>query len=300
MIKSFDELIEEVKGNPVKKKLAVACANDEHTVEAVLNAEKEGICEPILIGDMPKMIEVLTALGETYPEEKMIDEPDMQKACTKAVELVREKQADVIMKGKVDTKIILKEVVKKEGGLGLGRVMSHFSMFELSTYHKPIVVVDGGMCPYPNVAQKADIIRNTVETLRKMGYEEPKVGVLACVEKVNPKMPETIEADELETINADGEIKNCIVEGPIQFDCAFSKEIADIKGLESKIAGDVDVLVGPNIHTSNILGKALVMAAGAKMAGFIVGAACPIVLVSRSSSTEEKFMSIVVSAAVNN
>jgi phosphate butyryltransferase len=153
------------------------------------------------------------------------------------------------------------------------------------------------MVTYPDLEQKKAIIENTVDVLHAYGYENPKVGVLACVEKVNPKMPETLDADELAKMNQRGEISGCIVEGPISYDCAMSKEIADFKGYESKIAGDVDVLIVPNIHAGNILGKVYTVTCKAKMAGFIVGAKCPIVLTSRGSSAEEKYDSIVVSAA---
>ena len=152
------------------------------------------------------------------------------------------------------------------------------------------------MVTYPTLEQKKCIIENTVGALLAMGYECPKVGVLACVEKVNPKMPETLEARELQEMNAAGEIKNCIVEGPISYDCAMSREIAEFKGYESRISGDVDILVAPNIHAGNIMGKMLAVTCGAKMAGFIVGAKCPVVMTSRGSSAEEKYLSIVIAA----
>ncbi len=294
---NFDELIAKVKGEPRKKIIAVACANDEHTLEAVVHARREGIVEPILVGDVKLIDEILGSLGEDIPKENIYHEPDLQPACAKAVALVREGKADFLMKGKVDTKVILHEVVDKEHGLGTGRLMSHFTMFSVPTYHKLLLPVDGGMVTYPDLDKKKQIIQNTVDTLVAMGYECPKVGVLACVEKVNPKMPETLDAAELQAMNERGEIVNCIVEGPIQYDCALKKEIADFKGLDSRISGDVDVLLAPNIHTANIMGKMLTISAGGTMAGFIVGAKCPIVMVSRGSSAEEKYLSIVVSAA---
>ena len=296
---NFDELIAKVKGNPSRKIMAVACANDDHTLEAVVNARREGIVEPILVGDKKIITEILAELKEEIPEENIIDVPadDLQKACETAVKLVSEGKADFLMKGKVDTKIILKEVVNKEYGLGQGRLMSHFTMFEVPTYHKVILPVDGGMVTYPDLQQKKEIIQNTVDTLVAMGYDCPKVGVLACVEKVNPKMPESVDAAELQAMNERGEITNCIVEGPIQYDCVMRKDLADFKGLDSKIAGDPDVLVAPNIHAGNIMGKMYAISCGAKMAGFIVGAKCPIVMVSRGSTAEEKYLSIVVSAA---
>lgn len=297
VFKSFDEVIEKVKGYPERKRMAVAAAGDEHTLQAVVHARREGIVEPLLVGDKAIIDQVLAELGETVPEDQIFDYPDLKEAAEYAVQLVREGKADFLMKGKLDTAVILKAVVNKEHGLGLGRTMSHFTMFEVPTYHKILCPVDGGMVTYPTLEQKKDIINNTVETLVAMGYDCPKVGVLACVEKVNPKMPETVEARELQEMNERGEIKNCIVEGPISYDCAVDKEIADFKGFQSRIAGDVDVLVAPNIHAGNIMGKMLACTCKAKMAGFIVGAKCPIVLTSRGSSAEEKYLAIVVSAA---
>ena len=299
---NFDELIAKVKGSPEKKIMAVACANDDHTLEAVVNARREGIIEPLLVGDKKIIKEILEKLQEDIPDENIFDVPeeDLQKACETAVKLVREGRANFLMKGKVDTKIILKEVVNKEYGLGTGKLMSHFTMFQIPSYHKLILPVDGGMVTYPDLEQKKQIIENTVETLRSMGYDCPKVGVLACVEKVNPKMPESVDGAELQAMNERGEIKNCIVEGPIQYDCVMRKDLADFKGLDSKIAGDPDVLIAPNIHAGNIMGKMYAISCGGKMAGFIVGAKCPIVMVSRGSTAEEKYLSIVVSAAAAN
>lgn len=295
--KNFDQIIERVKGFPSAKRMAVAAAGDEHTLEAVMHARKEGIVDPILVGDKAVIDVILSKMGETVAEENIYDYPDLKDAAEFAVKLVKEGKADFLMKGKLDTAVILKAVVNKEHGLGQGRTMSHFTMFEVPTYHKILVPVDGGMVTYPTLEQKKDIIDNTVETLISMGYDCPKVGVLACVEKLNPKMPETVEANELKMMNKRGEIKNCIVEGPISYDCALSKEIADFKGFESPVAGDADILIAPNIHAGNIMGKMLAVTCKARMAGMIVGAKCPIVLTSRGSSADEKYMSIVVSAA---
>ena len=297
VFKSFDEVIEKVKGYPERKRMAVAAAGDEHTLQAVMHARKEGIVDPLLVGDKAVIDQVLAELGETVAEENIFDYPDVKEAAEFAVKLVKDGKADFLMKGKLDTSVILKAVVNKENGLGLGRTMSHFTMFEVPTYHKILCPVDGGMVTYPTLEQKKDIINNTVETLIAMGYDCPKVGVLACVEKVNPKIPETVEARELKEMNERGEIKNCIVEGPISYDCAVDKEIAEFKGFHSEVAGDVDVLIAPNIHAGNIMGKMLACTCKAKMAGFIVGAKCPIVLTSRGSSAEEKYLAIVVSAA---
>ena len=283
--KTFDELIAAAKSKPHTARMAVAAAGDPHTIEAVLKAREEGIAIPVLVGDKAAI-----------DDADIYDVPDLAESARKAVSLVVEGKADFLMKGKLDTAILLKAVVNKECGLGQGRTMSHFTMFQVPGYHKLMVPVDGGMVTYPTLEQKKDIIVNTVDTLRAMGYDNPKVGVLACVEKVNPKMPETVEANELKEMNRRGEITGCVVEGPISYDCAVSKEIADFKGFQSPCAGDCDVLIAPNIHAGNIMGKMLAVTCGAKMAGFIVGAKCPIVMTSRGSSPEEKYLSIVISA----
>lgn len=296
-IKNFQEIIDMVKGSPAKKRMVIAAAGEEHTLQATLHARKEGVIRPILVGDKKEIDRILNELGESIPSEDIYDVSDVKEAAEKAVELIREGKGDFLMKGFLDTAVILKAVVSKEHGLGKGGVMSHFTMFEVPNYHKILVAVDGGMVTYPTLEQKKSIIENTVEVLKSYGYENPKVGVLACVEKVNPKMPETVEANELVQMNKNGELSGCIVAGPISYDCAMDKEIAKTKKYENPVAGDVDILVAPNIHAGNIMGKMLTVTCKAKMAGFIVGAKCPIVLTSRGSSAEEKYLSIVMSAA---
>jgi len=236
-------------------------------------------------------------MGTSVPENDIIDESDSENAAKRAVCLFNEGKTDFLMKGKLDSAVLLRAVANKGTGLGKGGIMSSFMLFQVPNYHKLLSVVDGGMVAYPTLEQKKAIIENTVGALRDLGYVCPKVAVLACVEKVNPKMPETVEADALAQMNRRGEIKNCIVEGPLSYDCALSKEIAEYKGLKSEIAGDADILAAPNIHTANIMGKVMTVTAKGKMAGYIVGAKCPIVLASRWTSAEEKYLSIIISIA---
>lgn len=296
-IRNFQEIIDKVKMSPTKKRMVIAAAGEEHTLQAALHARKEGIVTPVLVGDKLEINRILNDLNETVSDEDIYDVSDVKEAADKAVELVREGKGDFLMKGFLDTSVILKALVNKEKGLGKGGVMSHFTMFEVPNYHKILVAVDGGMVTYPTLEQKKCIIENTVGVLRSYGYENPKVAVLSCVEKVNPKMPETVEADALAKMNEKGEITGCVVAGPISYDCAMSNDVAKLKKFYSPVAGDADILVAPNIHAGNIMGKMLTITCGAKMAGFIVGAKCPIVLTSRGSSAEEKYLSIVMSAA---
>lgn len=295
--KSFDDLIKKVQNLDSKKKVAVVSAQDEHTLEAVFKAKKDNIVEPILIGNKKKIIEILSRLHESVLEESIINVESDSEAAEKAVELINENKADFIMKGKIQTADLLRAVVNKENGLITGKVMSHIVIHEIPTYHKLLAVTDGGMMMYPNLDEKKQILENAVSTFLALGYENPKVAVLAAVETVNPKMQESVDADMLKKMNIKGEIKNCIVEGPISYDLTMSKESASIKGFVSPVTGEADIIVVPNITVGNILGKSLVYSAGAKMAGFIVGAKVPIVLTSRGSTSEEKYLSLALSAS---
>lgn len=297
VLKNYEELVAKVKAFPEAKRVIVAAAGDEHTLEAIVHAQKEGIVVPVLVGDAAVIQEICEKIGLTVAREDIYDVPNPDEAAAKAVALIHEGKGDFIMKGKLETAQILKPVVNKETGLGTGRVMSHFVLDELPYYHKLIVTTDGGMMTYPTLEQKRDIIINTVETLKALGYENPKIACVAAVEKVNPKMPETIEAHELEEMNKRGEIKDCTVCGPISLDIALDKEIAHIKGFTNPVAGDADAIIVPNIHVGNVLGKSITVISRGRMAGFIVGAKVPIVLTSRGSSAEEKFLSLVLASA---
>lgn len=299
VIKNFDELIKKVQSFEGRKKVAVAAAHDEHAMEAVFHAAENNIVEPVFIGYKEKIKEIAAKLGKTVSDDSIIDTADDIEAAAKAVELARNGQVDFIMKGKLQTADLLRAVVDKEKGLRTGKVMSHVSIQEVPSYHKLLITTDGGMMMYPDLEQKKKIIENAVEVLHSLGYENPKVAVLAAVETVNPKMPESVDAGKLKEMNQNGEINGCIVEGPISYDIAMNKESGEIKGFVSPVAGDPDILIVPNITCGNILGKCLVYSAGAKMAGFIVGAKVPIVLTSRGSSSEEKYLSLVLSAAAS-
>ncbi len=295
--KNFQELIAKVQGNESKKRVAVAAAHDEHTLEAVFKAVNDKLVEPVLIGDKVKIVEILKKLSVNFDENKIVNTENDTEAAEKTVAIVNEGKADFIMKGKLQTADLLKAVVNKEKGLRKGKVMSHVAILEVPAYHKLVAITDGGMMMYPNAEEKKEIIENAVDVFIAMGYECPKVAVLAAVETVNPKMPEAVDADILKKMNENGEIKNCIVEGPISVDLTFNKESAEIKGYSSPVTGEADILISPNISTGNIMSKALIEFAGAKMAGMIVGAKVPVVLTSRGATSEEKYLSLVLSAS---
>jgi len=296
-LKNFRDLIEKVQKCESKKRVAVAAAQDGHTLEAVFRAAKDKLVEPVLVGNKEKIEEILKELDVEYDISSIISTESDKESAEKTVELINEGKADFIMKGKLQTADLLRAVVDKEKGLRTGRVMSHVAILEVPAYHKLIAVTDGGMMMYPNADEKKQILESAVDVFLAMGYECPKVAVLAAVETVNPKMPEAVDADILKKMNQSGEIKDCIVEGPISFDLTFSKESAEIKGYSSPVTGEADILLAPNITTGNIMSKALIEMAGATMAGMIVGAKVPIVLTSRGASSEEKYLSIVLSAS---
>lgn len=298
MLKNFKSMAELVKANPVKKRIVLACAHDEHSLDAVYEAYQEGIVEPVLVGREAEIRKIMADNGFDFGGSEVIYDMDDDIECAKkAVSLIREGKGDFMMKGKMQTADLLKQVVNKETGLQVGKIMSHVGIFEIPGYHKLIMQSDGGMIPNPDLEQKAKIINNAVETLHNMGYEEPKVAVLCAAEKLNPKVPESVDAAALKEMNEKGEITGCIVEGPISYDIALYKEIADFKGFDSPVAGDADIVITPNMAAGNILGKSWSITAGGTMAGMIVGAKVPIVLTSRGATAEEKFYSIVFAAA---
>lgn len=297
-LKNFSQIEERVIRSGRKFRVAVVNAGDPHSLEAILMAAERGAARPILVGDRPRIVSILAEMGRTIPEADIHDAAGAAEAVAKAAALIREGRADFLMKGKLDTSVLLKGVADPAGGLNTGKTMSALFIAEIPGYHKLLAVVDGGMLTYPSLEQKKALIENTAAAMRALGCEEPKVGVLACIEKVNPKMSETVEAMKLKQMNQEGKITGCVVEGPISYDCAMSADSAREKGFVSPVVGDCDILVAPNIHAANIVSKALTVTCGAKSAGCILGAECPVVMSSRGSSPEEKCRSVLLAAAI--
>jgi phosphate butyryltransferase len=300
VLHNFDDLIDKIKKSDKKIRIVVAGADDPHIIEAVWQALKNGlITKSLLIGDAEKISFVIKGISLNPKDFTIVDNPQRMDSAENAVKFVKEGAADFLMKGLIDTKDMLKPVVNKDNGLNAGGIMSHVVFNQVPNYHKLLVTTDGGMVPYPDLKQKVQILENAIRALRNLGYEKPKVAVLAAVEKINPKMQETLDAEELKNMAEKGLLKDCVVEGPISYDLAMSKDIAEIKQYQSPYCGDFDILLAPNIHAGNILGKSLLVSAGAKMAGIIAGARIPIVLTSRGSSAEEKYLSIALASAVS-
>ena len=293
MLKSFNELGSSRKAEP--KTLVVAAPHDSHTLEAVYTVSKELRMQYVLVGDRGRIMSLSSELGFSPEPEAVIDCGDDAACARKAAGVIGEGSGDALMKGTLDTGLLLKAVLDKDSGIRGSGTLSHLAIFEVPAYHKLIGVTDGGMIPNPTLQQKADIARNAVVYFRGIGYEQPKIAALCASEKVSHNMQETVDAAELQAMCQRGELGDCLLEGPLAFDIAVSKESASIKGYSGEVSGDADILLVPGITVGNVLGKGLIYWAGAKMAGRILGAKTPIVLASRGADTEEKLLSIMLS-----
>ena len=294
MAKSFEDLLQLAKLRGPKT-LAVAAAEDKDVLMAVKSALEQGIIKPILVGDKEKIEEIAEDIGFDLSEIELIDKKEKADAARTATELVSSKKADILMKGLVDTATILKQVLDSEIGLRTDKVISHVAVFDIPTYHKVFMVTDAAMNIAPDLNQKKQIIENAVALAQSLDIEIPKVAVIAAKESVSPKMIATVDAKALKEMYENGEIKNCIVDGPLALDNAVSKESARIKGIESEVAGEADILMVTDIDAGNVLYKSLTFLGNAKSAGLILGTSAPIVLTSRADNHEAKLNSIALS-----
>jgi len=297
MIKSIEELVLKAKKIDTKT-LVVACAADEHVLQAVEKARVNSIINGILVGNKQEIIKTLKFLNYDESNYQIIDEKDKINACIKAVKLVNESKNNFLMKGLVSSSIILKAALNKEFGLRTENRISHVSVLEVPTYKKLIFMSDGAMNIAPTLDEKRQIVQNSVLIAQSLGLKTPKVGIVGAVEKVNPQMEATIHAEKLIKMNKEGIIKNCVIGGPFAIDNAINKEAAIMKGISDPIAGDIDILIMPRIEAGNVFYKTLMFLGNAKGASVIAGAKKPIVLTSRADSANSKFYSIALAALV--
>lgn len=294
MIRHFRELRDVKLDRPAV--LAVAAAADDVVIEAVIEAQKSGLVKPVLYGDREKILELLNGF-----ECEIVDAKDPQEACHLACKAADEGRADMILKGLVETRILLKEVLNKEFSLKNSPVLSHVMLYDMARYPKLLTNTDGGMVQNPTLEQKVEIIRNAVKVHHALGCEMPKVACVCAVEKVNEKMPCTVDAKALEEMNKNGEITGCYVQGPLALDNAVSKEAAHHKGITGEVAGDADILLVPSIEAGNILGKSITYFGESPInAGIVMGAKVPVLLVSRADTAEAKFYSILLGALISS
>ncbi|MFP4078840.1 MAG: phosphate acyltransferase [Candidatus Izemoplasmataceae bacterium] len=291
MIKTIADMIHAAKANRAKP-LVVAKANDEHVLKAVKAAHEEDLVNAVLIDGKDALVQSMRGLGMDPKDYTLIDESDNVKACIKAVREVRKDPQSILMKGLVDTSTILKAALNKEAGLRTKNRLSHVSVLETKNYHKLLLMSDGAMNIAPDATIKQEIIENAVEVAASLGIRPANVGIIAAVEKVTDKMPATLDAGALKALTIDG----AVIDGPFALDNAIDKEAATHKGIDSPIAGDIDILLMPAIETGNVFYKTMMFLCNAKSASLIAGATHPIVLTSRADSFETKFHSIALAA----
>lgn len=294
--RSFDEILEKVKLKPVMSRVAVVGAANDHVLESVFEAESMGIVKPVLIGDTDTIKSLMSSMGANSEDYKLVQADSSEECGQIAVALIQQGEADFIMKGLAESKDVLKPIVNKDNNLHTGRTMSHVAIDQAPCFNRLTILTDGGMIPHPSLEEKRDILINAVEVLRHIGYERPRVAVLCGVEKANPKMPETMDAEALTRMAKEGIIKDCDVVGPISYDLVVDPEAARIKGFECEFTGEFDIMLVPSMAAGNMLNKCLTLSCGGKMAGVIVGAKIPVVLTSRGSSSEEKLLSLAVAS----
>ena len=297
MIRTLEEL-RIPDANKSASRLSVAVAQDAEVLLAVDAARRLGIATAVLVGDEEKIRSIASELNVDLSAYQIIHEADNVEACRKAVKLVRDKEADVVMKGIVDTSVILKAVLDKEIGLRQSPVLSHVAVFEVPGYDRLFYLTDAAMNIAPDLETKKHILNNAVQVAHALGHENPIAACLCAVEKVNPKMQATLDAAALVEANQSGEIAGCTVIGPLALDNAISVEAAHHKGITDPNAGHADILLVPAIEVGNVFYKSMVFMARAKNAGVIVGAKAPVVLTSRADSDETKLNSIALALQI--
>jgi phosphate butyryltransferase len=288
---TFDEVLHEAQSYGPRT-LSVACSHDLDVLMSVSEAMGTGIADSLLFGDAEKTKEIADENGLDISNASIVDVKDPVEAAMKAVQAVSAGDAEVLMKGLVDTSVVMKQALNGEYGLRTGKILSHVAVFDIPNYPRLLIGTDAALNIAPDLDQKRQIIENATVFAHALGLPTPKVAMLCAKEKVDPKMPCTEEAAKLVEMNENGTIKNCTVGGPFALDNAVSLEAAKHKGIVHPVAGRADVLIAPDIEAGNILYKTLVFLGGAKSAAVVVGAQAPIVLTSRADSSETKLNSI--------
>jgi phosphotransacetylase len=263
----YEALLERCRGfEPIPTAVAHPC--EESALAGALEAADKGLIIPILVGPKARIEETARKAGVSLGKTQVIDTPHSHASAGKAVELVREGRAELLMKGSLHTDELLAAVVAREDGLRTERRISHAFIMDVPTYHKVLIITDGAINIAPTLEEKADICRNAVDLAMTLGVERPKVAILAAVETVTSKMPATIDAACLCKMSDRGQIQGGVFDGPLAFDNAINKEAARIKGIRSEVAGDADILIAPDLESGNILAKQLVFLGGADSAGW--------------------------------
>ena len=286
----YEQMLTKCKNlKPVPTAVAHPC--EESALSGAIEAANLGLIVPILVGPRDKIEATAKSAGIDISKYQIVDTPHSHAAAAKAVELLREAQAELLMKGSLHTDELMSAVVSREGGLRTGRRISHVFVMDIPTYHKVLFVTDGAINIAPTLEDKADICQNAIDLIIALGLEKPKVAILSGVETVTSKMPATIDAAALCKMAERGQITGAILDGPLAFDNAISKRAAETKGIRSLVAGDPDILLAPDLEAGNILAKQLSFLANADSAGLVLGARVPIILTSRADSVRSRIAS---------
>lgn len=281
---------------PVSTAVAYPC--EASALAGAVEAAQKKLIVPVLVGPADKIAETAKSAGVDLGNLQVVDVRQPHAAAARAVELVREGRAEVLMKGSLHTDELMSAIVSREGGLRTGRRISHAFVMDVPTYHKVLIITDGAINIAPTLEDKVDICQNAIDLAISLGCEKPKVAILAAVETVNSKMPATLDAAALCKMAERGQIKGGILDGPLAFDNAISAEAAETKGIQSKVAGDPDILLAPDLEAGNILAKQLSFLANADSAGMVLGARVPVILTSRADSVRSRIASCAVAMLV--
>ena len=295
MIKTLQEFVDRAQERPPSR-VAVAAAAHNLVLQSVHRAVDLGLIIPLLVGREQDVRREAEAIGWDLEGIEIVNTETNKAAAGVAVGLVRDGQADVLMKGYLHTDEMLHAVLQRETGLRTDRLLSHVFVLEVPTYHKLLLITDAAINIHPDIAEKASIAQNAVDLARKLGAERPKVAALSSVETINPNIPSTVHAACLSKMADRGQIRGAIVDGPLAFDNAISAEAAEEKGIDSAVSGDVDVVVAPDLDAGNILFKNLEYLANAKVAGVVMGAKAPVVLTSRSDPPRARVFSLALAS----
>jgi phosphotransacetylase len=280
---------------PVPTAVAYPC--EATALSGAVEAARRGLIVPLLVGPAARIKEIATSSGIDLDKLEIVDVPH-DEAAAQAVSLIREGRAEILMKGSLHTDELMSAIVARDGGLRTGRRISHVFVMDFPTYHKVLIVTDGAINIAPTLEDKVDICQNAIDLAVSLGLEKPKVAILAAVETVTSKMPATIDAAALCKMAERGQIKDGVLDGPLAFDNAISKQAADTKGIQSKVAGDPDILLAPDLEAGNILAKQLSFLANADSAGMVLGARVPVILTSRADSVRSRIASCAVAMLV--
>ncbi len=296
MIKKLDDLFDELKSRPTKR-IVGAYACDSHTIGAIYNAVAKGIVSATLVGDEKKIADVCKSENIDMSLFDIVNEPVDTKAAAKAVDMINKGEGDILMKGTLSTDRYMRAILNKENGLVPPKaVLSHVTVIENPAYHKLLIVGDVAVIPAPDLDQKIAITNYLIRTAHALGIDRPKVAAIAATEQMLPKMPACVDAAIISKMSDRGQIKGAIVDGPLAFDVAIDKESAEIKGVQSPVAGDADCLLFPNIETGNVFYKTSTKLCKAELGAFVAGAKCPCILSSRGDTVNTKLYSIAIAA----